>query len=158
MRRLLAPTLLAAILVVAAACGDDDTENTSSAARDTIDVAMVDNAYEPTEIEVPVGEEITFVFDNGGAALHEAYIGDEEAQEEHAMAMAEGSGEGEMDGMDHGGGHEGQKVDGLEKPLKPYASVEGYGPRQPQPHGQGHGPAQVEKGVSHGLPEVSVLY
>ncbi len=114
MRRLLAPTLLAAILVVAAACGDDDTENTSSAARDTIDVAMVDNAYEPTEIEVPVGEEITFVFDNGGAALHEAYIGDEEAQEEHAMAMAEGSGEGEMDGMDHGGGHEGDDAEVIE--------------------------------------------
>ena len=114
MRRLLAPTLIAALLVVAAACGDDDTENTSSAARDTIDVAMVDNAYEPTEVEVPVGEEITFVFDNGGAALHEAYIGDEEAQEEHAMAMAEGSGEDEMDGMDHGGGHEGDDAEVIE--------------------------------------------
>lgn len=115
MRRLLAPSLLAALLVVVAACGDDDAGNTASA-QDTIDVAMVDNAYEPTEVEVPVGEEITFVFDNGGAALHEAYIGDEQAQDEHAMAMAEAeeSGDDEMDGMDHGGGHEGDDAEVIE--------------------------------------------
>lgn len=63
---------------------------------------MVDDAYEPTEVEVAAGGEVAFVFDNGGTALHEAYIGDEATQEKHAMTMAEAEESGETE---HGGGH-----------------------------------------------------
>jgi uncharacterized cupredoxin-like copper-binding protein len=100
MRRLLALTLIATLAVTGVACGDDDEGSNAAGPEETIEVGMVDNAYEPAEVEATAGEEVTFVFDNGGAAVHEAYVGDEAAQEEHAMAMAAAE-----EGDEHGGGH-----------------------------------------------------
>ena len=116
MRRLVALTLLATLVAAGVACGDDDEGNAAPAPEGAIEIAMVDNAYEPAGVEVAAGEEVTFAFDNSGAELHEAFVGDEAAQEEHAMAMAEGeeSGEEEMEGMDHGGGHEGDDAEVIE--------------------------------------------
>ena len=104
MRRLLARSLFAMLIVMAAACGaDDDEGSTAGAPDDTIEVEMVDNAFEPAEVEVAAGEEVTFVFDNDGAALHEAYVGDEAAQAEHVATMRTQEADG--DGEEHGGGH-----------------------------------------------------
>jgi uncharacterized cupredoxin-like copper-binding protein len=102
MRRLLVLTLLVTLVAAGVACGDDDEGNAAPAPDGAIEIVMVDNTFEPAEVEVAAGEEVTFVFDNRGAALHEAYVGDEAAQEDHAMAMAEAEEAGETE---HGGGH-----------------------------------------------------
>jgi uncharacterized cupredoxin-like copper-binding protein len=100
MRRLLALSLITVLAVAATACGADDEDN-AAPPEDAIEIEMVDNAYEPDAVEVAAGEEVTFVFENSGGALHEAYVGDEGAQEEHAEVMASG------EEMEHGGGHDG---------------------------------------------------
>lgn len=109
MRRLFALTLLATLIVVGVACGDDDEGNSASPPEDTLEIEMVDNAFEPADVEVAAGEEVTFRFENRGAALHEAFVGDEAAQAEHGSTMADGQGNGseEMEGMDHGSGEDG---------------------------------------------------
>lgn len=95
------PLLAAALSLVLAACGDDGAVGTPGApepapdsASRTIEIAMVDIAYEPTNLTVSAGETITFVFVNEGAIRHEAVFGNEAVQEEHEAEMAE------MGGMD----------------------------------------------------------
>lgn len=113
--------LLVLALVGLSACGDDGDSGTDAgtplgvseedavgteANPRTVEVEMVDNAFEPTEVEVAAGETVRFVFSNTGAVVHDAVIGDEAAQEEHEdeMRAAEETttSEGEMGGMDHG--------------------------------------------------------
>jgi uncharacterized cupredoxin-like copper-binding protein len=113
---------LAVAVVGLTACGDDgdsasdagasleassESPGTQASPR-TVEVAMVDNAFEPTDVEVEAGETVRFVFRNEGAVVHDAVIGDEAAQDEHEdeMRAAEetttSGTEGEMGGMDHG--------------------------------------------------------
>ena len=100
------PALLAlatALAVTAAACGGSvgDTAAGDGPVK-TVEVEMVDIAYEPGTIKVAKGESVHFVFANSGKIRHEAYIGTAQEQAEHAEAMKEG-GE-ESDGHDgHGG-------------------------------------------------------
>ena len=90
------PTLALALVIplLLAACGGDDAADEGVAPADvrTIDVEMVDIAYAPTEVEVEAGETVRFVFTNNGEALHEAYVGDAAAQDDHAKEMGEGGG------------------------------------------------------------------
>lgn len=51
---------------------------------------MTDNAFDPDSVAVAAGETVTFRFTNNGAAEHDAFIGDAEAQKEHGEAMASG--------------------------------------------------------------------
>lgn len=90
-------TVLAGLLVVTvAACGgDDETAGNGGKASRTIEVDMVDIAFEPSDIEVHAGETVRFVFTNAGDVPHDAFIGDHDAQADHAADMAD----------DHGGGH-----------------------------------------------------
>lgn len=93
--------MAAALLVLAAACGSDGPDasgdgiatpaGTPESPR-TIEVAMVDIAFEPTALSIQAGETVKFVFTNDGAAEHEATFGDEAEQEEHATAMREAEG------------------------------------------------------------------
>ena len=112
--------LLGVSLVGFSACGDDDrgsdagesltpseeSTGTGESPR-TVEVAMVDNAFEPTEVAVEPGETVRFVFRNEGAVVHDAVIGDESAQDEHEdeMRAAEetttSGSDGDMGGMDH---------------------------------------------------------
>ncbi len=57
---------------------------------------MRDIAFSPTAVDVEVGETVRFVFTNAGEVEHEAYVGDAEAQADHASEMAS------MGDMDHG--------------------------------------------------------
>ena len=86
-----------------AACGADGPATTSSAANSdgttTIDVTMTDMAFTPTAVQMNAGDTVIFRFRNEGQAIHEAVIGDEAFQEEHATemtAMASG-----VDSMKH---------------------------------------------------------
>lgn len=93
--------LLTASLAVAA-CGDDDVSSADGDVR-TIEVEMLDIAFEPTTIDVEEGETIRFVFTNSGAVTHEAYLGTPDEQDQHADEMAEMESKDDMDGMHHGG-------------------------------------------------------
>lgn len=61
-----------------------------------IDVKMSDHAFSPDKIDVTVGETVTFVFTNVGAQIHDAFVGDKAAQEQHEKEMREHTG-----GHDH---------------------------------------------------------
>ena len=55
----------------------------------TIEVRMVDTAFEPTSITVEDGETVRLRFSNDGQLPHDAFIGDEAAQARHGEEMAE---------------------------------------------------------------------
>ena len=94
MKRLLA----AALLAVLAACGSGDDEPAAGDPGDrTVEVEMRDIAFAPTALDVRAGEKVRFVFKNTGQVVHDAFIGDQAAQDAHEKAMREGHG-------DHGGG------------------------------------------------------
>lgn len=107
-------TVVAAALVgfIATACGNGDdpamkmdgnmgrstaTTGAAAAPTRTVNIAMVDIAYEPKTVSVQRGERIEFVFDNKGTIPHDAFIGDAAAQEGHEKEMREGTSGG--DGM-----------------------------------------------------------
>lgn len=109
--------LVVLALVGLSACGDDgdggaeaggslDASSEASGTEEnprTVEVDMVDNAFEPAEVEVAAGETVRFVFSNNGAVVHDAVIGDEAAQDDHEAEMrAAEETDGEMDEMGHG--------------------------------------------------------
>jgi uncharacterized cupredoxin-like copper-binding protein len=112
--------MVVALLVLATACGADGPDaggdgtgapvGTLESPR-TIDVAMVDIAFEPTALSIRAGETVKFVFTNEGAAEHEATFGDEAEQEEHATAMREAEGM-DMDEAEAGHGDDEATDDG----------------------------------------------
>ena len=94
---------LAAAGTLIAACGNDTGSGGNKATpAETVKVKMVDNAFSPTSIDVKAGDRVTFEFVNDGEVVHEAYIGDEAAQEDHAAEMKSGdTGHMEMGGDGH---------------------------------------------------------
>ena len=103
--------LVAALAVLVAGCGDDGPVNNGIAIATnvgtpdsprTIEIAMVDIAFQPTAVTVQAGETVRFVFTNDGAVEHEATFGDETEQEAHAAEMREAEGM-DMGGMDTDG-------------------------------------------------------
>lgn len=98
-RRLALTALAGAVALVTAACGGSDDggpSDTASGSTKTVEVKMVDIAFEPAEFTVKKGETVTFRFTNEGKVEHEAFIGDEQAQAEHEEDMSGG------DEMHHG--------------------------------------------------------
>ena len=88
-------------LLLLAACGstDDDSAGRDSAADRTIEVDMVDIAFEPDRLQVEAGETVRFVFRNTGDVAHDAFVGDVDAQADHEAEMREEDDDG------HDGGH-----------------------------------------------------
>jgi uncharacterized cupredoxin-like copper-binding protein len=90
---------LTAGMLVASACGGGQSDG----GENRIEVAAYDDfRFDPAEVNVEAGQEITFVVTNEGQAAHEFLLGDEEEQ-----MMAEGEGE-------HEGGHGGSEYEVLE--------------------------------------------
>lgn len=86
----------AALVLLVAACGGGDDDATEGGAGErTVEIDMVDIAFEPDTLQVERGETVRFTFANRGKVAHDAFIGDEEAQAEHEQEM----------GDDHGGEH-----------------------------------------------------
>ena len=110
--RTLAFTAAAMLALTAAACGsgDDSTAAAGGDATRTITVEMRDTAYSPDRVEVKAGETLRFVFTNKGTVVHDAYIGDEAAQEAHEAAM-NSSGSGTDHDADHDMGASGVTVE-----------------------------------------------
>lgn len=105
--RLMTASIAVAALGLAA-CGDDNTTAGTASAPRTVEIEMRDIAFSPDEVDVQAGETIRFVFQNKGAVTHNAFIGDEAAQDDHEMEMREMGGMGDSDGdhdaMDDEGG------------------------------------------------------
>ena len=60
----------------------------------TIEIVQLDSfAFEPSEVEVAVGETVTFEVTNEGTAPHEFVLGDEMVQQGHESEMQEMGGE-----------------------------------------------------------------
>jgi len=89
--------VFAGVALLAAACGNDTATGTDGSGDvRSIDVDMVDNAFEPAHLEVSKGETVRFEFTNHGQVAHDAFIGDTGAQTDHAA---------EMPDAQHQGGH-----------------------------------------------------
>jgi uncharacterized cupredoxin-like copper-binding protein len=90
MRYVLSARMLAlvALPLIAAACGGDSKDTVTPDSGGVVEVTMRDTRYEPDRIQVEVGDTVTFRFKNAGAIAHEAFIGDEAAQEAHEMEMS----------------------------------------------------------------------
>ena len=86
-RKVLGGVLAAAVIFVLAACGGDDHHSQDAGGGRTIDVDMRDNDFSQASIEVKAGEKVSFVFHNKGAVTHDAFIGDQAAQDEHEHEM-----------------------------------------------------------------------
>lgn len=89
---------LAALGLLMAACGGGSTTShaghqngTAAPSQRTVEIEMRDTAFAPTVVDVKVGDAITFAFTNKGAIRHEALLGDEKAQQDHAIAMSAAS-------------------------------------------------------------------
>jgi uncharacterized cupredoxin-like copper-binding protein len=92
MRRLL--IVLAAVVVLGACGSGDDTPALAPAGEDRmIEVEMRDIAFAPTAVDVRAGEKIRFVFKNTGQLTHDAFVGDQAAQDAHEKEMREGHGD-----------------------------------------------------------------
>jgi uncharacterized cupredoxin-like copper-binding protein len=89
-------------LVFLPACGDSDREVATPGDDDAVEITMKDNRFDPDRIRVRTGQKVTIRFDNEGALTHEAYIGDERAQEEHEAEMTAPK---ELPGHDMGNEH-----------------------------------------------------
>lgn len=89
MRQVRALLALPTLALVLASCGSDSDNDTSTGGARTVDIEMVDNAFEPTSLQVETGETITFRFSNTGSVRHEGVIGDEAAQERHHDEMTD---------------------------------------------------------------------
>ena len=102
MRKVLSVLALAAL--VAAGCANGDSTTTSQPTT-VVKVTMLDNRYEPNQVTVPKGRQVTFEFTNRGTANHEALVGDERAQMDHAQEMMSSTStdSGDMGGMHQSG-------------------------------------------------------
>ncbi len=100
----LTTALFAVAVLTLAACGDDSDEPTSASGTRTIEIEMRDIEFSPDEVQVEAGETVRFVFHNRGAVVHDAFIGDEGAQDEHEMEMHNADASDSDSGIDHGGG------------------------------------------------------
>ncbi len=97
--RTIAAALIAATALLAAACGDGESkDNAAGGTARAVDIEMMDTMFVPDHITVPAGEEVRLVFHNTGKVDHDAFIGDEMAQNDHEAEMQRGG------GMHHGGG------------------------------------------------------
>ena len=110
MHRLRLAGLVGSALLALAACGDDATTTSADESGDvrTVEVDMVDNAFEPEVLEVARGETVRFVFTNRGELAHDAFIGDSDAQAVHETEMRDGEA-----GAGHGAHGDSEGIDAL---------------------------------------------
>jgi uncharacterized cupredoxin-like copper-binding protein len=89
---------LVVVTVIATACGGSSMNHTGSSmdhaggtssptAGKPVEVVMKDNSFSPDHLGVKKGETVTFRFTNSGSQLHEAVIGNQDAQAQEEMAM-----------------------------------------------------------------------
>jgi uncharacterized cupredoxin-like copper-binding protein len=98
-------------VLVTAACGGGNGGHNATSAGQTVDVNMVDVAFQPTTFTAKPGERVRFVFHNRGKTPHDAFVGDTAAQADHEMAMRDSNNRSGGHDMHGGGGTDGITVD-----------------------------------------------
>lgn len=92
--------IVALVGLLGVACGGGGGEKTAGGTAPqgtapsgvrTVRIEMRDIAFSPDRVEVKAGETVRFVFHNVGKIRHDAFLGDEAAQEEHEGAMRAGT-------------------------------------------------------------------
>lgn len=68
-----------------ASAGDHQADDAATTTQ--IDVVMEDHTFTPNSIDVRIGDTVTFTFFNFGKAVHDAFIGDKAAQDQHEREM-----------------------------------------------------------------------
>ena len=122
MKRLLLSAAVVALITAACGGGGNDhksmnmessTASTGAAAAGTrtVELTMVDIAYQPNTLSVKQGERIDFVFKNDGKIAHDAYVGDPASQAEHEEEMRKGEHGGTTGGHPMGMGPKGITVE-----------------------------------------------
>lgn len=87
--RRLAGVVIAALAIVATACGGDTSPSATTVADGgSIDVLMTDIAFDASSVRVTKGSTVEFRFTNTGKIAHDAFVGDQAAQDEHEAEMA----------------------------------------------------------------------
>jgi uncharacterized cupredoxin-like copper-binding protein len=94
------------VLAVSTACSQAG-ESEGEIADDEMRIEMRDTLFEPNEVAVRRGQEVTFRFENEGELRHDAFIGDEDAQDMHEDEMRM------SDDEDHGAGHVAEEEDAI---------------------------------------------
>jgi len=85
MRRIIGVLVLVPLL--AAGCADRSKPGSTGPGESVVEVTMRDNTYNPEMITVPNGRRVVLRFVNRGSVEHEAIIGDQAAQDDHADEM-----------------------------------------------------------------------
>lgn len=70
--------------LVVVGCGGGDDDAAAPGPPRVVEMIMRDNDFDKASVLIERGETITFRFTNVGAVEHEAFIGDEAAQTDHA--------------------------------------------------------------------------
>ena len=76
---------LSLALAACGADGDGDTAGAQPTRR--VEVEMRDIAFAPAALTARVGETVRFSFRNTGAIAHDAFVGDQMAQDQHGTQM-----------------------------------------------------------------------
>ena len=83
----LATLVLAALVCAIPSSREPSPGGGVSTPTRTINVDMVDTAFEPPVLTVATGERVTFRFKNRGKAKHDAFIGTAKQQQAHEREM-----------------------------------------------------------------------
>ena len=87
--------LVSALAMLVVGCSGGSSSGSGAEARTATATLNDDMSVVLSESEFTAGETVVFEVTNAGAVRHELFLGDAEAQQEHAEEMAE------MDGMSH---------------------------------------------------------
>lgn len=108
MKKIFLAVVVAALVTPACGGGGNggaEQSQPGAAADRTIEVNMIDIAFDPPTVTAKAGERVRFVFLNKGKIAHDAYIGDAAAQADHEKEMRQ------AENGDHGGGHSDDDAD-----------------------------------------------
>jgi uncharacterized cupredoxin-like copper-binding protein len=83
--------LVASLLLADCGASSSHTATGSAVSAVTIPEVMTDNDFDRAGVEVKAGQTVRFEFRNAGHVVHEAFVGDEAAQQSHEHEMMSGS-------------------------------------------------------------------
>ena len=93
MKRFAVPAL-SLVLLALPACGTSTTKAVDTAGGQIVNVDMRASHFQPASVTVDRGRRVTFRFTNRDQIVHDAFVGDEDAQKAHEKQMREAKKDG----------------------------------------------------------------